>query len=343
MTSEYIKTYSSNLTIPEYIKIVDDTATCLLDPELVVAKLQTAPAVYQGETYYAPAQIIYLALHQDYSEDAVYSDEVPSPHKCEEVIIRRLLNFGHYGPLEHVQFIFNVVGFPHEVPVQYRTQRFFSFDVQSQRYTGSRIVRLVDEVNQLIADYFLDSGDAMPDDDLYDLEFFMIQDLVRLKELERTQTLIDTSFTPLEKNSLFATESLEWQNNFINCMSQVFYIDPTIVLCDRQGHKKSEQWVDRYAKAVHHWIAARQYVREVKSGEPMETSRRILSQGIRQHFVMSGNLRAFMHLFGMRSAANVQFTTRIATYMIAELFRSELPLISEWMDQNLMGKNVLAP
>ncbi|MFM7471317.1 MAG: FAD-dependent thymidylate synthase, partial [Nodosilinea sp.] len=59
----------------------------------------------------------------------------------------------HYGPLEHPQIVFNVGWFPHSTMQQIRTHRVgVSFDVQSFRYTGQRIVdvaegkRLVDEV-----------------------------------------------------------------------------------------------------------------------------------------------------------------------------------------------------
>jgi thymidylate synthase (FAD) len=82
-----------------------------------------------------PQQVMYAALHQDYSEGFVFDerDTWPDEQKCGEVIIKRLLagDRGHYGPLEHVQIVFNCGYFPHSVMQQARTHRTgISFDVQ---------------------------------------------------------------------------------------------------------------------------------------------------------------------------------------------------------------------
>lgn len=92
-----------------------------------------------------PQQVIYAALHQDYSEGFVFDegDNWPSESKCGEIIVKRLLagDRGHYGCIEHPQITFNCGFFPHSVMQQARTHRVgLSFDVQSMRYTGSRIV-----------------------------------------------------------------------------------------------------------------------------------------------------------------------------------------------------------
>lgn len=92
-----------------------------------------------------PQQTIYAAMHQDYSESFVIDerDSWPSEDKAGEVVIKRLLagERGHYGPLEHALIVFNVGYFPHSVMQQARTHRIgVSFDVQSMRYTGQRVV-----------------------------------------------------------------------------------------------------------------------------------------------------------------------------------------------------------
>ncbi|MFZ4665406.1 MAG: FAD-dependent thymidylate synthase [Prochlorotrichaceae cyanobacterium] len=92
-----------------------------------------------------PQTVIYAAMHQDYSEGWVWEerDRFPDEQKCGEVVVKRLLagERGHYGPLEHPQIVFNVGYFPHSVMQQARTHRIASFDVQSMRYTGQRIVK----------------------------------------------------------------------------------------------------------------------------------------------------------------------------------------------------------
>jgi thymidylate synthase (FAD) len=82
-----------------------------------------------------PQQVMYAALHQDYSEGFVFDEREtwPDEQKCGETIIKRLLagDRGHYGPLEHVQIVFNCGYFPHSVMQQARTHRTgISFDVQ---------------------------------------------------------------------------------------------------------------------------------------------------------------------------------------------------------------------
>ena len=93
-----------------------------------------------------PQQCVYAGMHQDYSEGFVWADrsEWPDETRAGEICVKRLLSGerGHYGPLEHAQIVLNVGWFPHSVMQQARTHRVgVSFDVQSMRYTGDRIVR----------------------------------------------------------------------------------------------------------------------------------------------------------------------------------------------------------
>lgn len=86
-------------------------------------------------------------MHQDYSEELVFEEDWPSEEKSGEIIIKRLLagGKGHYGCLEHPQIILNCGWFPHSTISQIRTHRVgVSFDVQSLRYTGNRIVKVAD-------------------------------------------------------------------------------------------------------------------------------------------------------------------------------------------------------
>ena len=90
-----------------------------------------------------PQQCIYAAMHQDYAEGFVADEQLPDETVCGHTIVRKLLagERGHYGPLEHPQITFNVGWFPHSVMQQARTHRVgVSFDVQSGRYTGQRVI-----------------------------------------------------------------------------------------------------------------------------------------------------------------------------------------------------------
>jgi thymidylate synthase (FAD) len=96
-----------------------------------------------------PQQVIWAAMHQDYSEQYVWDshEKWPDEERCGELIVKHLLagDRGHYGPLEHPQITFNVGYFPHSMMQQVRTHRVgVSFDVQSFRYTGQRIVNVAE-------------------------------------------------------------------------------------------------------------------------------------------------------------------------------------------------------
>ena len=95
-----------------------------------------------------PQQTIYAAMHQDYAEGFVAHEREtwPSEAQAGDVVIKNLLKGGrgHFGPLEHPQIVLNVGWFPHSTMQQIRTHRVgLSFDVQSFRYTGSRILDVV--------------------------------------------------------------------------------------------------------------------------------------------------------------------------------------------------------
>jgi len=110
-----------------------------LDKNLQVVMLQCYPI---------PEQVIYQAGKNDYSEIPIHEQNIPTATKCGEWIVEQLLSNdkGHWGPLEHPGITFSVSGYVHSVMVQARTHRVgISFDVQSQRYTGKRVVKVANE------------------------------------------------------------------------------------------------------------------------------------------------------------------------------------------------------
>lgn len=92
-----------------------------------------------------PNQLVWLAMHQDYSEDLVTDklDRVPPEDKAGELIIKHLLKGGrgHWGVFEHPQITLACGYFPHSTMQQIRSHRVgISIDCQSFRYTGERII-----------------------------------------------------------------------------------------------------------------------------------------------------------------------------------------------------------
>lgn len=89
-----------------------------------------------------PQTLCWWAMHQDYSEEFTFDENLPSEPEAGALVVKHLLagERGHYGPLEHPSITFACGWFPHSVMQQARTHRVgVSFDVQSGRYTGQRI------------------------------------------------------------------------------------------------------------------------------------------------------------------------------------------------------------
>lgn len=113
------------------------TNPVLVDPYLQVEVLNQTPD---------PQTLTWWAMHQDYSERYVFHQNPPSEQEAGQLVVKHLLagERGHYGPLEHPAITFATGFFPHCVMQQARTHRIgCSFDVQSGRYTGQRVLEVV--------------------------------------------------------------------------------------------------------------------------------------------------------------------------------------------------------
>ena len=94
-----------------------------------------------------PQQLVYMGGKNDYSELPIEDTDIPHEDEAGAWIIEQLLGNGrgHWGPLEHPAITFSCSGFVHNVVVQARTHRVgISFDVQSQRYTCKRVLKVAD-------------------------------------------------------------------------------------------------------------------------------------------------------------------------------------------------------
>ena len=104
-----------------------------------------------------PQTLVWQGGKNDYSEDAIHTKTPPSETDSGKWVIEQLLanERGHWGPLEHPAITFSVSGYVHNVAMQARTHRVgVSFDVQSQRYTGKRVIKVA-------------SGELKPEDVFY--------------------------------------------------------------------------------------------------------------------------------------------------------------------------------
>jgi thymidylate synthase (FAD) len=226
-----------------------------------------------------PQQTIYAAMHQDYAENFVCDerDQFPDEAKCGEVIVKQLLagNRGHYGPLEHPQIVMNCGWFPHSTMQQIRTHRVgISFDVQSFRYTGQRLVDVIEQKREV---------------------------------------------------------------------EEVFYLRPLGFYSDRQG-KKYEYTLEQRQQDIEWCITACQrYKDRIDQGFSEEHARGLIPFDVRQHWVMSANVRSMMHLIDLRWKADAQLEAQKLCECIWEPFQKWVPEIANWYESNRLKKARLAP
>jgi thymidylate synthase (FAD) len=226
-----------------------------------------------------PQQTIYAAMHQDYAEGFVWDerDRFPPEEKAGDLVIKNLLagNRGHYGPLEHPQIVLNCGWFPHSTMQQIRTHRVgVSFDVQSFRYTGSRILDVVNGKRDL---------------------------------------------------------------------EDVFYLRPVGSYSDRQGKKYDytpelrQQDLDWCLQACH------RYAERIAQGFAEEHARGLIPFDVRQHWVMSANVRSLMHLLDLRWKADAQLEAQKLCEAIWPHFQTWVPAIAHWYETNRLKKARLSP
>lgn len=224
-----------------------------------------------------PQTVAWLAAHQDYSEGAVCHEVAPPENECGRRVVKHLLagGRGHFGPLEHPSITFNVVGFPHDVAVQARTHRIASFDIQSQRYTGQRVLQ--------VAKGELDANEV----------FYLRQPLSTYKDRKGANYYYST------------TEALVHTNTCIE--------------------------------------AAKRYSELIEMGWAEEHARQLLPQNIRQHFVVTFNMRSLMHFLTIRGKADAQLEIQQLTELMLPHFQSWAPNVYEWFSSNQWKKGRLAP
>lgn len=226
-----------------------------------------------------PQQVIYAAMHQDYAENFVWDehDRFPDEAKCGEIVVKNLLagNRGHYGPLEHPQIVLNCGWFPHSTMQQIRTHRVgVSFDVQSFRYTGRRILDVVEGKRDV---------------------------------------------------------------------EEVFYLRPPGAYSDRQG-KRYDYTVEQRQQDVEWCLTAcRRYAERIDQGFAEEHARGLIPFDVRQHWVMSANVRSLMHLLDLRWKSDAQLEAQKLCEVIWPHFAAWTPEIAHWYETTRLKKARLAP
>ena len=224
-----------------------------------------------------PQTLCWYAMHQDYSEEYVFNEDPPSETEAGNLIVKHLLagERGHYGPLEHPSITFNVGWFPHSVMQQARTHRVgVSFDVQSGRYTGKRILDVCENKRDV---------------------------------------------------------------------EEVFYLRPPDNYHDRKGKAYMYTCAQREEDLEECLIACTNYKNKIKQNYAEEHARDMILYAIRQHFVVSFNLRSALHFMDLRSKKDAQEEIRAMCDLMWPHLKAWAPEVTAWYEKTRLHKARLSP
>lgn len=126
-------------------------------------------------------------------------------------------------------------------------------------------------------------------------------------------------------------------------IEEVFYLRPLGSYTDRQG--KRYQYTQEQRDRDLAWCleAAKRYQQLLAEGAAEEHARGIIPFDVRQHWVMSLNVRSLMHLLDMRWKKDAQLECQKLCDLIWPHFEEWVPEIAAWYLQNRAKKSRLAP
>lgn len=126
-------------------------------------------------------------------------------------------------------------------------------------------------------------------------------------------------------------------------VEQVFYLRPSATYTDRQGTRYEYTKDRRNSHLIKVAEAAVDYYYDIEDGLSEENARGLIPFDVRQHWVMSANLRSLMHLLLIRGKKDAQLEAQQMCNLILPHFEDWCPEIYEWFIENLWLKGRLAP
>lgn len=126
-------------------------------------------------------------------------------------------------------------------------------------------------------------------------------------------------------------------------VEEVFYLRPLGFYSDRQG-KKYEYTTEARQQDLDWCLeASRRYKQRIEQGFAEEHARGLIPFDIRQHWVMSANVRSVMHLLDLRWKADAQLEAQKLCEEIWPHFQAWVPAIAAWYEENRLKKAKLSP
>jgi thymidylate synthase (FAD) len=124
---------------------------------------------------------------------------------------------------------------------------------------------------------------------------------------------------------------------------KVFYLRPVGKYTDRQG-KKYEYTEQMRAEDLEYCVnSAKHYAKRFEQGLSEEHARGLIPFDVRQHWVMSANIRSLMHILALRGKKDAQEEIRQMCELILPHFAAWCPELYDWFMENQWLKGRLAP
>lgn len=126
-------------------------------------------------------------------------------------------------------------------------------------------------------------------------------------------------------------------------VEEVFYLRPAGTYSDRQG--KRYEYTSEQRQQDLDWCleACRRYKEKMAASFAEEHARGMIPFDVRQHWVMSANVRSLMHLLDLRWKADAQLEAQKLCELIWPHFQQWTPTLAAWYEETRLKKARLAP
>lgn len=147
-------------------------------------------------------------------------------------------------------------------------------------------------------------------------------------------------------NKYIETSLTETEQLYDSCeeLQRLFYFRrPGQLYLDRDGNKYEYTQHDFEDDLVDTLDCAILFAERINNGKAPEHARQLLSQNVRQHFIMGGNARALLHFCDLRLPKDAQLEIRYMAQAMFDQFSLYMPELSQWYKQHRYGKSKLSP
>jgi thymidylate synthase (FAD) len=136
---------------------------------------------------------------------------------------------------------------------------------------------------------------------------------------------------------------VSYENGDFDSLEKLVYIRQEGTYTNRTGKKYQVTYNDRLASLREANQSVLAYQRRLALGVAPEDARGLLPFNIRQHFVVSANLRAWLHMLDLRSKADAQPEFQQLASQVCEKLQAWTPEIYQWYADHRKGKAILSP